>query len=209
VAYILDASANCGLTFSILLGLLFVYGMYVVADRLFFFSRHWWQLRRPGKGLLAGSLAGPKAAGSGDESKSVFQVFEEKAREFRLTSEELVYTSAITDHATEAAVNETLDGEKLDLGQSRLQLLGVTAPTVGFVGTLVGLIQSFRDLGTGGEINEVISGLGLSMTTSLVGAVISVVFLTVAWILGNAQLQFERHLDQIITNQQTGYQSVI
>jgi biopolymer transport protein ExbB/TolQ len=97
----------------------------------------------------------------------------------------------------------------LNWGQSPLQLLGVTAPTVGFVGTLVGLIQSFRKLGTGGDINNVISGLGLSMTTSLIGAVISVVFLTVAWILGAAQLRFERSLDQIIASQQAGYQSVI
>ena len=215
MSYILDAAANCTLTFSVLLGALFVIGMFVIADRLFFFVRYGWQLLSPDKELLSGSFAGATAVVNGPDgserrvSHSVFRAFAEKALEFRLTSRELVYTLEIISHAQEEAVRQKLGGQMLNWGQSTLQLLGVTAPTVGFVGTLVGLIQSFRELGSGGEINNVISGLGLSMTTSLVGAIISVLFLTVAWMLGAAQLRFQRQLDQIIASKQAGYQSVI
>ena len=186
--FVLDAAANCTLTFSVLLGALFVVGMFVIADRVFFFARYGWQLIRPEKALLTGSFAGANVGVSDDDaaekpsSSSVFRVFAEKALEFRLTSKELVYTLDITNHAQEEAVRQKLGGQVVNWGQSTLNLIGVTAPTLGFVGTLVGLIQSFRELGSGGEINNVISGLGLSMTTSLVGAIISVVFLTVVWI---------------------------
>ena len=215
MSYVLDAAANCTLTFSVLLGVLFLIGMFVIADRAIFFARYGWQLVRPEKELLMSSFAGSGVAVPGHDAAadrkapSVFQVFAEKALEFRLTSKELVYTLDITNHAQEEAVRQRLGGQVLNWGQSTLSLIGVTAPTVGFVGTLVGLIQSFRELGSGGEINDVISGLGLSMTTSLVGAVISVVFLTAAWLLGAAQLRFERQLDQIIASKQSGYQSVV
>ena len=112
--FVLDAAANCTLTFSILLGALFVVGMFVIADRVFFFARYGWQLIRPEKALLTGSFAGanvgvsePDAAEEASSS-SVFRVFAEKALEFRLTSKELVYTLDITNHAQEEAVRQKL-----------------------------------------------------------------------------------------------------
>ena len=70
---------------------------------------------------------------------------------------------------------------------------------VGFVGTLVGLIESFRELGLGARLIGVLEGLAVAMTTSLLGVTISVIFLSAAWVLGKARQAFDAKLYWLIT----------
>ena len=76
------------------------------------------------------------------------------------------------------------------------------APSVGFLGTLVGLISAFQELGMGGKLVNVLEGLALSMTTSVLGVVISLVFLSVAWLLGRSREAFDERLDHLIADVQ-------
>lgn len=188
--YMFAVFANTGVVFSVLLGAVFVLGAYVVVDRIAFFVFHI---------LLSRRLAtNPQR----DDRQNIFTVFLRVAREFRATSAEGVYSDEIVDRAREVALRDTVDGQEIDWGRSWLVFLGTTAPIVGFIGTLVGLIDSFRELGLGGELMDVLKGLALSMTTSLLGAIISVVFLSSAWILGQARQSFDARLYRLIATAQ-------
>ena len=71
----------------------------------------------------------------------------------------------------------TLDGEDLRRGIQALEVCALLAPTIGFMGTLTGLVQAFSALGSGAGLNAALSGLGVSMTTSLIGAGLYVLFI--------------------------------
>ena len=190
--YMFAIFAHTGFVFSFLLGAMFVVGAYVVVDRIAFFMFHLLLSRR----LVRNT---PR-----EDKQNVFTIFLRAAREFRATSAEGVYSDEIVDRAREVALRDTVDGQEIDRGRSRLEFLGTIAPIVGFMGTLVGLIDSFRELGLGGELTDVLRGLALSMTTSLLGAIISVVFLSAAWILGQARQSFDAELyRRIATAQET------
>lgn len=189
VDYLFITFANTGLFFSFLLLFIFIAGAIVVFGRLFFFIVHLLFTRR----LLydinnIDSL--PEA--------NVFLIFRNHAREFRAASEEGIYSDDIIEHARESAMADCLDSQEIDNGRTWLEFLGVVAPTVGFMGTLVGLITAFQELGAGGELSGLLQGLGLSMTTSLLGAIISVIFLSSAWILGKLRRSFDGRLYKLI-----------
>jgi len=188
--YMFGLFSSAGRPFSLLLGAIFLLGAFVIIDRIAFFVLY----------RLNGRLCQESEEREG--TGNVYAVFVRSAREFRATSSEGVYTDEIIDHAREVAIRDTLDGQELDWGRGLLQFLGAVAPTVGFIGTLVGLIRSFRELGLGGELMGVLEGLALSMTTSLLGAGISVVFLSAAWILGRARQRFEATLYRTIATAQ-------
>jgi biopolymer transport protein ExbB/TolQ len=184
--YLFEVFANTKWLFSILLGGTFAAGAYVLLDRAAFFLCH---------GLFSKRLLeqGP-ANGRG----GVYAAFLEAAREFRASSAEGVYSDDIVARARQTALRRELDGQEIDWGRSWLEFLGTVAPTVGFTGTLVGLIASFQELGMGGQLMDVLEGLALSMTTSLLGAIISLVFLSAAWMLGRARESFDERLEHLI-----------
>ena len=192
VGYLYITIANTGKIFSPLLISIFLAGMIVVFDRFFFFTSHILITKR----LLYQSDLDSMPV------KNTYRVFRNIAKEIRAVSEEGIYSDDIIDHAREAAMAESLDSQEIDRGRTWLEFLGVIAPTVGFMGTLVGLIASFQKLGAGGELSGVLQGLGLSMTTSLLGAIISVIFLSTAWILGKLRRSFDERLCQIIASAQ-------
>ena len=187
--YMFEIFAYTGWLFSVLLGGIFVVGVYVLLDRGAFFCCH---------GLLSRRLQ----ESSLDRDSGVYAAFIEAAREFRATSAEGVYSDDIVARARQTALRRKLDGQELDWGRSWLEFLGTVAPTVGFMGTLVGLIASFQELGMGGQLMNVLEGLALSMTTSLLGAIISLVFLSVAWTLGRARESFDARLEHLIAEAQ-------
>ena len=189
--YLFGVFANTGSFFSLLLGGIFVAGMFVVFDRAIFCLFNAVLSRRM-------THDGQK----GDGHKNVFFAFLRAARELRATSAEGFYSDEIIDRARVVALRDTIDGQEIDWGRKWLEFLGTVAPTVGFMGTLVGLIKSFRELGFGGDLAGVLEGLALSMTTSLLGAIISVIFLTTAWFLGRMRQRFDADLNQIIATAQ-------
>lgn len=187
--YMFAIFAYTGWLFSVLLGGIFIAGMYVLLDRGVFFCCH---------GLLSGQLQ----KSSLDHGSGVYAAFLDAAREFRATSAEGVYSDDIVARARQTALHRALDGQEIDWGRSWLEFLGTVAPTVGFMGTLVGLIDSFQELGMGGRLMDVLEGLALSMTTSLLGAIISLVFLSSAWMLGRAREAFDERLEHLIAEAQ-------
>ena len=193
IDYMFITFANTGKPFSFLLLFIFITGVVVVFDRLFFFMIHL---------LFTGRLLYDINNIDSLPESNVFRIFRNNAREFRAASEEGIYSDEIVDHAREAAMADCLDSQEIDNGRTWLEFLGVIAPTVGFMGTLVGLIASFQELGAGGELSGVLQGLGLSMTTSLLGAIISVLFLSSAWILGRLRRSFDGRLYQMIAQAQ-------
>ncbi len=188
VDYLFITIANTGVFFSFLLIGIFLAGAIVVFERLFFFTIHLLFTRRLQYSPESSNLS----------ETNVFLVFRNHAREFRAASEKGIYSNDLVDHAREAAMADCLDSQEIDRGRTWLEFLGVVAPTVGFMGTLVGLIASFQELGTGGELSSVLQSLGLSMTTSLLGAIISVLFLSSAWILGKLRRSFDDRLYKLI-----------
>jgi biopolymer transport protein ExbB/TolQ len=182
--------AYTGRTFSLLLGALFIAGSYVIIDRCAFFLCY---------GLLSGRLRhGPSDKGA----SHIYAAFLKAAREFRATSAEGVYSDEIIDHAREVALRDAVDGQEIDWGRGWLEFLGTIAPAVGFMGTLVGLIASFTELRLGADLSVVLEGLALSMTTSLLGVMISVLFLSTAWILGRIRQRLDGTLYRLIANAQ-------
>jgi biopolymer transport protein ExbB/TolQ len=194
--YLFLVLANTGRLFSFLLGGIFVAGAVVIVNRYFFFAIHLLWSRRL---FLYGDNNPDK-----DDSLNVFCVFRNKAREFRAISEEGVYTEDITDHARKTALSDSLNSQEIDWGRPWLEYLGTTAPTIGLIGTLVGLMNSFIELGSGGKLANVLKGLALSMTTSLIGAAISVIFLSCAWLLGRLRKSFDEQLEIISSDLQKG-----
>ena len=191
--YMFAVFANTKWLFSVLLGGIFVAGAYVLFDRAGFFLCH---------GLFSKHLLEDRVSGRSDKDRNVYGVFLKEAREFRATSAEGVYSDDIIARARQMALHDGLDEQEIDCGRSWLEFLGTVAPTVGFMGTLVGLIDAFQELGMGGQLMDVLEGLALSMTTSLLGAIISLVFLSVAWMLGRAREAFDERLEHRIAEAQ-------
>lgn len=179
---------HTGPVFSYLLTGLFIAGAYVILDRVAFFGVHLILSRRliPGNPIDSGT-------------HTLFSTFLRAARELRATSADGVYSDDIVDRAREVALRDALDGQEIDRGRSWLEFLGTIAPMIGFVGTLVGLIESFRELGLGARLTGVLEGLAVAMTTSLLGVTISVIFLSAAWVLGRARQAFEAKLHRLLT----------
>lgn len=71
-----------------------------------------------------------------------------------------------------------------DSGATRTRLLKAieyiqeVAPLLGFLGTLVGLIDAFNDLGAGAAVLDLVGAMGVAMTTSLIGVVLSLAAFT-------------------------------
>lgn len=191
VDYLFITIANTKAFFSFLLIGIFILGVYVIFDRYFFFLSHLLVTRKMFYGPTFDNIP-----------QNIFKEFLSKAREFRAVSEEGIYTDEIMDHAREAAMTSCLDSQEIDWGRTWLEFLGVIAPTIGFMGTLVGLMASFQELGAGGRLAGVLHGLALSMTTSLLGAIISVIFLSSAWFLGRLRRSFDDRLNKIIAEAQ-------
>lgn len=76
--------------------------------------------------------------------------------------------------------------EKLQSGLKVLQIIGVITPLLGLLGTVLGLIQMFSQLGlSDGPVtpSQLATGLGLAMNTTAAGLIIAVPAITMAHLL--------------------------
>jgi len=193
--YLFRIFLSIGSLFSYALVGIFLAGLFVIFDRFFFWLVY---------DLTAGRFysIGAKEFTMGSEKPGVYAEFLRLAREFRATSEEGIYSDDIVDNARQEAVNKMLDGQEIDCGRAWLEFLGTIAPIIGFIGTLVGLIAAFHRLGESGELMAVLRALALAMTTSLLGALISVVFLSTAWLSGRLAQAVDAHIEKLIATAQ-------
>lgn len=182
---------NTGPFFSFLLVFVFLAGILILIDRFFFWIFF----------DVSGVRMNMPTAGAEKKSKQCF--FDSILRnslDLKDASKEGMITDDIVDNARQSAIDAVFDGQEPDQGRTWLELLGALAPTIGFMGTLVGLMSAFRVLGRGGELRSVLGGLGISMTTSLLGAMISVVFLTGAWMLGAQRAWLDNRVEKVISD---------
>lgn len=104
-------------------------------------------------------------------------------------------THLLLSHATqeramrEEIINLWLTKQKQNLrsGLKVLQVIGVITPLLGLLGTVLGLIEMFNQLGVSdGPVtpSQLASGLGLAMNTTAAGLIIAVPAITMAHLLG-------------------------
>ena len=94
------------------------------------------------------------------------------------------------------AEGRSIDGATLSSGLNTLRFLAVASPTVGFIGTLVGLTQAF---GQATDPVAVLDSVSLCMTTSLLGAVISVVCLSFIALFEKLNSSVVENFDRIVS----------
>lgn len=76
--------------------------------------------------------------------------------------------------------------EKLQSGLRVLQIIGIITPLLGLLGTVLGLIEMFHQLGlSNGPVtpSQLATGLGLAMNTTAAGLIIAVPAITMAHLL--------------------------
>ncbi|AQS39980.1 outer membrane transport energization protein ExbB [Shewanella psychrophila] len=81
----------------------------------------------------------------------------------------------------------TKQKQKLRAGLKVLQVIGIITPLLGLLGTVLGLIEMFNQLGASdGPVtpSQLASGLGLAMNTTAAGLIIAVPAITMAHLFG-------------------------
>lgn len=187
-AFLFQLFSTSGQAFSILLILIFLIGWYILADRLLFWVLYDFLSNRfdPLESTQSNFYAG----------------LERDARQF--LQERDAISEDLEGRLKQRVRDRTLDGQDLHGGGTALQILGVLAPTIGFMGTLTGLIGSFRELGAGADLSSVLGGLGIAMSTSLIGAALYVIF-TAGQTLNDAMANaVENRIDSILSGLEAG-----
>ena len=160
--YVDVLAMNSGPFFSYILFSLFTLAYLIVIDRLLLYIIY---------------SIGIKNVGNGP---SFYQIFVEKWSNYRQKGFKSKDCYSLANIETES---EYLDGQRPEAGIQILERLSIIAPSLGFMGTLVGLIKAFAELGSGGDVMTIISALGIAMGTSLLGVSISIICVISAWIL--------------------------
>ena len=106
-----------------------------------------------------------------------------------------------TTESREDVLDSHLDGDEPDSGAGLLDFIAGVAPVLGFVGTLIGLMAAFDRLGVGARLVSVLHALSYSMNTSLLGAAISLLFLTIAFLLRRIRTLFDWQFQQPSTKE--------
>lgn len=159
-----------GTPFTLILGGIFLWGMHIIVDRILFCA-HYGLLRLDGR---AGSTVLPEH----DAVLSQILTLLPGMREAKNGGGGLDGSYEV---AWRMGCKSHMGGEEIDKGRATLEFLGIVSPMIGFIGTLVGLSCSFQEYGKGGRLQDVLQALGLSLHTSLVGAILSGLFIFAAW----------------------------
>jgi biopolymer transport protein ExbB/TolQ len=147
-----------------------VYSFGIVVDRFRFFSRGSVDLDALGKKLLAHLEAGDQNAACAllDASPSV---------EAAVARRCLDWLDAGPDAVSEVAAAALREYRpSLDKGTVTLGTIGSNAPFIGLLGTVLGVVSAFRELGAhaASGMTNVMSGIGEALIATAVGIVVAV-----------------------------------
>lgn len=185
--YLFNVLQNTGSVFSWLLTVVFAVGMALVLERLAFYVCYFCfntRIRQcTGNKYDKVSLREAGELGGKNHNHRNYTIqFLRSYLEFG-GKDVAVKQDDVRIQAKHRARDLALDGVDLKFGLKTIEVCALLGPTLGFMGTLCGLVYSFGELAYGAELNSVLSGLSLSMTTSLLGAGIYVVFLSAGYLV--------------------------
>lgn len=184
--YLFNVLQNTGPVFSWLLAAVFTLGMALVLERLVFylcyfcFSTRIRQCSENKYAKVSQEEAGMEGGRENSQRNYTIQ-FLRSYLEFG-GKEVAVKQDDVRIQAKHRARDLALDNVNLLFGLKTIEICSLLGPTLGFMGTLCGLVAAFGELAYGAELSSVLSGLSLSMTTSLLGAGIYVVFLAAGYL---------------------------
>lgn len=184
--YLFNVVQNTGPVFSWLLAAVFTLGMALVLERLVFyvcyfcFSTRIRQCSENKYAKVSQEEAGLDGGRENSQRNYTIQ-FLRSYLEFG-GKEVAVKQDDVRIQAKHRARDLALDNVNLMFGLKTIEICSLLGPTLGFMGTLCGLVAAFGELAYGAELSSVLSGLSLSMTTSLLGAGIYVVFLAAGYL---------------------------
>ena len=185
--YLFNVLQNTGSVFSWLLAAVFALGMALVLERLVFYVCYFCLSTR------IRQCSENKYANVSEEEAGLDGGLENSQRNYTIQflrtylefggKEVAVKQDDVRIQAKHRARDLALDNINLKFGLKTIQICALLGPTLGFMGTLCGLVAAFGELAYGAELSSVLSGLSLSMTTSLLGAGIYVVFLATGYLV--------------------------
>jgi biopolymer transport protein ExbB/TolQ len=200
--YLFNVLQNTGPVFSWLLATVFALGMALVVERLafyvcyFFFSTRIRQCSENTYAKVSQEEAG--LDGGQDNSQRNYTIqFLRTYLEFG-GKEVAVTQDDVRIQAKHRARDLALNNINLKFGLKIIETCALLGPTLGFMGTLCGLVAAFGELAYGAELSSVLSGLSLSMTTSLLGAGIYVVFLAAGYLVELSAEAIESRCDRAL-----------
>lgn len=86
------------------------------------------------------------------------------------------------------SIQTEIDKEKSESSQSNIRYLAWVIPSIGFIGTVLGISQALR-VANSGDMNLITSTLGVAFDTTLISLVLSII---VMWFLHNLQEETDR-----------------
>jgi biopolymer transport protein ExbB/TolQ len=200
--YLFNVLQNTGSVFSWLLAAVFTLGMVLVLERLAFYACYFCfstRIRQCSENKYA-KVSEEEAGLNGglENSKRNYTIqFLRTYLEFG-GKEVAVKQDDVRIQAKHRARDLALAYVNLIFGLKTIQMCALMGPTLGFMGTLCGLVAAFGELAYGAELSSVLSGLSLSMTTSLLGAGIYVVFLAAGYLVELSADGVESKCDRVL-----------
>lgn len=185
--YLFNVLQNTGPVFSWLLAAVFALGMALVLERLAFYACYFCfstRIRQCSENTYAKVSQEEAGLDGGRENSQRNYTIQFLRSYLEFGGKEVaVKQDDVRIQAKHRARDLALDNVNLIFGLKTIQICALLGPTLGFMGTLCGLVAAFGELAYGAGLTSVLSGLSLSMTTSLLGAGIYVVFLAAGYLL--------------------------
>ena len=185
--YLFNVLQNTGSVFSWLLAAVFTLGMALVLERLVFYLYYYCfstRIRQCSENKYSNVSQEEAGLDGGRENSQRNYTIQYLRSYLEFGGEEVaIKQDDVRIQAKHRARDLALDNVNLKFGLKTIQICALLGPTLGFMGTLCGLVAAFGELAYGAELSSVLNGLSLSMTTSLLGAGIYVVFLATGYLV--------------------------
>jgi biopolymer transport protein ExbB/TolQ len=200
--YLFNVLQNTGSVFSWLLASVFTLGMVLVLERLAFYACYFCfstRIRQCSENKYTNVSQEEAGLDGGRENSQRNYTIQFLRTYLEFGGKEVaVKQDDVRIQAKHRARDLALDNVNLIFGLKTIEICALLGPTLGFMGTLCGLVAAFGELAYGAGLTSVLSGLSLSMTTSLLGAGIYVVFLAAGYLFEHSADAVEDRCDRAL-----------
>ena len=200
--YLFNFLQNTGSVFSWLLASVFTLGIVLVLERLAFYACYFCfstRIRQCSENKYTNVSQEEAGMDGGRENSQRNYTIQFLHTYLEFGGKEVaVKQDDVRIQAKHRARDLALDNVNLIFGLKTIEICALLGPTLGFMGTLCGLVAAFGELAYGAGLTSVLSGLSLSMTTSLLGAGIYVVFLAAGYLFEHSADAVEDRCDRAL-----------